>query len=163
MTRYSTICSSEKQKEKLLPGVHFRRLATGTIARERCQWKTPRPILKWEHCARETLHPFLLLVWLGHLLFTWMEFFKKTFEAAVVVKTLRAILLHLYQKAALSPQRHWRTLAKNIMYFCDLFHQSWWQWRKLFRHDLLTWLFSKLCTAHIRSIDLSADKVGWYD
>lgn len=102
-------------------------------------------------------------VWLGHILFTWMEFLKKTFEVAVGVKTLGAILRHLYQKTALSPQRHWRTLAKNIMYFCDLFHQSWWQWRKLFRHDLLTWLFSKLCTAHIRSIDLSADKVGWYD
>lgn len=30
--------------EKLLPGVHFRRLATGTIACKRCQQKTPRPI-----------------------------------------------------------------------------------------------------------------------
>lgn len=35
---------SDKQKEKLLPGVHFRRLATGTIACKRCQRKTPRPI-----------------------------------------------------------------------------------------------------------------------
>lgn len=72
VTRYSTICSSEKQKEKLLPGVHFRRLATGTIARERCQWKTPRPILKWEQCARETLHPFLLQCdWVIYYLPEW--------------------------------------------------------------------------------------------
>lgn len=53
--------------------------------------------LKWEQCARETLHPFLLQCdWVIYYLPEWS--FEKTFEVVAVVETLFAALLNLDQR-----------------------------------------------------------------
>lgn len=89
--------AGEKQKEKLLPGVHFRRLATGTIACKRCGRKTPRSIWSGSSAHGETLHPFQPQCdWVIYYLPEWS--FWKTFEVVAVVETLGTTLLNLCQR-----------------------------------------------------------------
>lgn len=125
--------------------------------------------LKWEQRAWETLHPFLLQCdWVIYYLPEW-SFEKKTFEVVAAVGTLCTTLLNLYRRLFYylnDIEEHAAFLFCFLFsYFCDFFHQSWWQEKRLLGDDLLTWLFSTQCTTHSRSVPFvtchGQSKMAW--